>query len=219
LGLSASIPSLEKAGLFSFVPPGHKASDFRKALRLGCVHRSAHSLRAFTLLELTVVVILIGILSALIIPEMRGTYEEELLRSTSRDLIDAFHVAYSRAVSFNQLHRFHLNPATHRYTLERRVWDNGQEDFIPVRDVPGAEGQLDERISVRIHVSDSAAPMPADRGSSASSPSPSAEELSFYPDGTAEAAELLLEDRQGFRLLLRLNPATARVRILELPRL
>jgi bleomycin hydrolase len=29
------VPSLEKAGLFSFVSPGHKAANFRKALRLG----------------------------------------------------------------------------------------------------------------------------------------------------------------------------------------
>jgi hypothetical protein len=28
LGLSASLPSLEKAGLFSFVPPGHKAPNY-----------------------------------------------------------------------------------------------------------------------------------------------------------------------------------------------
>jgi hypothetical protein len=32
-GLSVSIPSLEKAGLFSFVPTGHKAANFRKAYR------------------------------------------------------------------------------------------------------------------------------------------------------------------------------------------
>jgi hypothetical protein len=32
LGLSASIPSLEKAGLFSLVPSGHQAASFRKAL-------------------------------------------------------------------------------------------------------------------------------------------------------------------------------------------
>ena len=35
LRLSASIPSLEKAGLFSFVPPGHKTANLRKALRPG----------------------------------------------------------------------------------------------------------------------------------------------------------------------------------------
>jgi Tfp pilus assembly protein FimT len=168
---------------------------------------------------LTVVVILMGILSALIIPEMRGTYEEELLRSTSRDLIDAFHVAYSRAVSFNQLHRFQFDPATHRYSLARRVWDNGREDFLPVRDVPGAEGQLDARISVRIRVPDSAESTAPEPENSSASQSPGAEGLSFYPDGTTDAADFLLQDRQGFRLLLRLNPATARVRIFELPRL
>jgi hypothetical protein len=34
LGLWASIPSLEKAGLFSFVPLGHKTANFRKAVGL-----------------------------------------------------------------------------------------------------------------------------------------------------------------------------------------
>src|SRR5690349_11843034 len=47
---------------------------------------------AFTLMELMVVVVLIGILSAVIIPEMRGTYEEAVLRSTSRELVNAFNI-------------------------------------------------------------------------------------------------------------------------------
>jgi len=173
---------------------------------------------AFTLIELTVVVVLIGILSALIIPEMRGSYEEALLRSTSRDLIDAFHVAYSRAVSFNQAHRFRFDPATHRYLLERRVWDNGREDYLPVRDVPGAEGQLDARISVHIRTSDdSVGTLPQNQTASTDASTEKTDELSFYPDGTTEAADVLLQDRQGFRLLLRLNPTTARVRVFELP--
>ena len=33
----------------------------------------------------------------------------------------------------------------------------------------------------------------------------------FYPDGTADAREIQLEDRDGFRLVLRINPTTARV--------
>ena len=44
------------------------------------------------------------------------------------------------------------------------------------------------------------------------------EVISFYPDGTADACEIRLEDREGFRLGLQINPVTARVRVLELER-
>src|SRR5262249_50314579 len=40
---------------------------------------------AFTLVEMMVVVVLIAILTAMIIPEMKGTYEDAFLRSTSRE--------------------------------------------------------------------------------------------------------------------------------------
>jgi predicted secreted protein len=39
--------------------------------------------------------------------------------------------------------------------------------------------------------------------------------ISFYPDGTADAAEIQLRDRDGFQLLLQLNPVTGRVHITE----
>ena len=46
----------------------------------------------------------------------------------------------------------------------------------------------------------------------------SAEFSAFYPDGTAEASEIVLRDREGFGLALRINPTTARVKILEVER-
>ena len=42
--------------------------------------------------------------------------------------------------------------------------------------------------------------------------------IAFYPDGTADAEEIILRDREGFRLVLRINPITARIRIVELAR-
>src|SRR6185503_4211867 len=48
----------------------------------------------FSLIELMVVIVLIGIMAAMIVPEMKGTYEEALLRATSRRLVDVFHLAY-----------------------------------------------------------------------------------------------------------------------------
>ncbi len=202
----------------------------------------------FTLIELIVVIVLIGIMTAMIIPEMQGTYEDALLRSTGRRLVDAFNLAYSQAVTVNQLHRVRLDRKSGRYFVERIAREGeGRSGFITVRDPPGGEGALDTRISIEIRrpdenpakASDPEAPLVSEddlRGlhayRSATGPRPEAplvsgddlrvrdrgEAIAFYPDGTADPGEILLRDRDGFRLSLRINPTTARVRIVELGR-
>ena len=97
--------------------------------------------RGFTLLELMVVLILIGIMSAIIIPEMKGSFQDALLRSTSRELVTVFNLASSRAISINQLHRVRLDRNSGRYVVERRAQENEQADgFVPAREIPGSEG-------------------------------------------------------------------------------
>src|SRR6185369_15427987 len=105
----------------------------------------------FTLLELVVVLAIIGVLTAMIIPEMRGSYEDAVLRSTARKLISTFDLAYSRSVSLNQLHRVHLDRMSGRYVIEQRSRSvEAFNGFVPVRDVPGAEGTLDSRVSIQL---------------------------------------------------------------------
>jgi prepilin-type N-terminal cleavage/methylation domain-containing protein len=175
---------------------------------------------AFTLIELTVVIVLIGILSALIIPEMKGGYQDALLRSTGRNLINAFNIASSRAISLNQLHRVRLDAKTGRYVIEKRTRETVQGDeFAPLKDVSEAEGTLDARISIQVRTPEQ---MPADAPEGASSAGAAngltIDTISFYSDGTADSAELVMRDRQGFRLLLRINATTSRVKLLELAR-
>ncbi len=186
------------------------------------IRRDARKL-GFSLIELMVVIVLIGIMAAMIVPEMQGTYEDALLRATSRRLVDVFHLAYSRAVSLNQLHRVRFDKITGRYFIERAVQaaEHGS-GFVPARDIPEGEGTLDRRISVEFRKQDEAAPTEADQEMAAASEDPEVrnkdEGIAFYSDGTADAGEVLLRDRDGFRLALRINPVTARVRILELER-
>jgi type II secretory pathway pseudopilin PulG len=171
-----------------------------------------------------VVIVLIGIMAAVIIPEMTGTYQDALLRSTSRELINIFSAAYSHAVSVNQVLRVRLDQKTGRYQIEKRVRQGGREDnFVPAPDVPGGEGELDTRISIEIRKTGEA---PAE-GSGEAAPkttegSPPAREhvegITFYPDGTADRGEIILRDRDGFRLGLRINPVTAQVHVVELAR-
>ncbi len=187
-------------------PPSHRA-------RLG----------AFTLVELMVVLLVITIMSALIIPEMRGTFQEALLRSTARNLLDGCHLAYSQAISVHRVHRVRLDLQDGHYFVEVR--EQGREGeaagFAPVRKVPGAQGVLDRRIAIELRPpppktddqeEPEAPPLVEEKQPSAAAPR---EVIRFYPDGTADAMELQLRDRQGFRLLLRVNPITARVEVAE----
>lgn len=178
----------------------------------------------FTLVELMVVIFLIGILTASIIPSMQGTLEAERLHAQSRRLVGAIELAYSRAVTLSQPHRLRLNTNEHRFFLETRMpGPDGEAAFAPIPYTPGAEGELDSRISVSL-LSSEAALEPEPNGAPAESGEPQRlppvdQPPTFYPDGTADAVTLLLQDRQGFRLALQVNPVTARVRIRELPRL
>jgi hypothetical protein len=83
---------------------------------------------------------------------------------------------------------------------------------------------LDTRISVELRAADEDS---ADKAGDKSGLSlvedeverrPQRELVTFYPDGTADAKELLLRDRDGFSLGLRINPITARVHVVELER-
>jgi prepilin-type N-terminal cleavage/methylation domain-containing protein len=177
---------------------------------------------AFTLMELMVVLVLIGIMSAMIIPEMRGTYEDARLRSASRDLLNVFDLAYSRAISLRQTHRVRLDRINSRYFIEKsRPEGRGKNVFSVVQDIPGGEGEIDRRISMEVRKTGEdlsvATDQPPTQNARDGMPSQDSEDaIAFYPDGTADAREIWLEDREGFRLALRINATTARVQIVEL---
>jgi hypothetical protein len=102
---------------------------------------------------------------------------------------------------------------TGRYFVEREIPGGGQGDYAPLKDVSGAEGRLDSRIAVEMSPPEEASADNPPDNSATEPASPSA--VYFYPDGTADAMEIRLRDRDGFQMVLRLNPITARVRLSE----
>lgn len=177
----------------------------------------------FTLLELMVVLLLMGILTAAVVPTLRGTLEAEILHAQSRRLIGAIDLAYSGAVTLGQPHRLRLNPREQRFFVEARLLGaDGHAEFVAIPYSSGSAGVIDSRIAITREPAEG----PSESGSRERTPAPEdpsalevTEPITFYPDGTADAAVLVLQDPQGFRQALRINPVTARVEVRALPRL
>jgi len=87
--------------------------------------------------------------------------------------------------------------------------------------VPGNRGELDSRISIEFRPPAENLSEPGAQPEVATTDSGLLMDglaIAFYPDGTADAGDIILRDREGFRLALRINPITARVHIVEMER-
>jgi type II secretion system protein H len=181
---------------------------------------------AFTLVELMIVVVVVAILSAVLVSEMKGTFEGELLHSTSRSLTGALGVAYRQSVTSNQPHRLRIDATKGRFMIERRdTAGESASGFVPLENVSDANGSLDPRITVEItdtedvEENESSTESPAEPGDEdAQEDQKDSTAILFMPDGTTEKREIHLRDRQGFGIALRLNPITARVKLVQLER-
>ncbi|MCW5558936.1 MAG: GspH/FimT family pseudopilin [Verrucomicrobiae bacterium] len=173
---------------------------------------------AFTLMELMVVLALIAILSAAIVPEMKGSFEDAVLRSSARQVVDVCTLANSRAVSLGQIHRVRLDRRSSQWLLEAQPQRASRAaPFQPVRDLAGSTGKVDPRIRLEVRPGDSSSG-PEASAADAADLSATPDTIAFYPDGRADPAEIQLSDRSGATLRLRLNPVTARLRILDRPK-
>jgi len=179
----------------------------------------------FTLLELMVVCVVIGVMTAMILPEMRGTFEEARLRSSGRGLVSVFQLARGRAITTREPHRVRLDLEAHRCHLERRARPGEPvSGYVPAGVPLGAGGVLDRRIEVEFRpVQRMEESMDAEWSGPAADVGGGwdgefAKGITFYPDGTADAGDMILRDREGFELRLRVHPATGRVELKELNR-
>ncbi|MGV3773212.1 MAG: pilus assembly FimT family protein [Verrucomicrobiales bacterium] len=174
----------------------------------------------FTLIELMVVLGLIAIMTGVVVSEMAGTREDALLKSSAREVIDVLNLASSRAITLGQAHRVDFIPGKHSYEVKRKVHEAGEGvGFVSLNDAAGSQGEWDERIQMDLpmpeaeeeegetQIAEALAPQQSQYGS-----------VQFYPDGTADPFRIIMRDRQGFEVVLKINPATGRVKVNQFDR-
>ncbi len=181
----------------------------------------------FTLIELMVVLTLIAILSSMILPEMRGGFEDAILRSTARRWVEVFGLANSRAIASQEQVRVNFDRAKMRFQMEHLGGPKGaRRHFEPLNDSSAFSGAFDPRVSVTLQTggtNNSIEGMPVTsmrtsiERSGRRTPSTSDTTVRFFPDGTCDEAVLSLRDLSGHRMTIRLNPVTARLTVLDQP--
>ena len=91
---------------------------------------STHTRRAFTLLEMIVVVIVIGIMSALIIPRMGGTRYREYALTVER-VNDVVLMFAHRLTTSKQAAALRFDPSSNRFELLAKVEEDGEYFWGP----------------------------------------------------------------------------------------
>jgi type II secretion system protein H len=163
----------------------------------------------FTLVELMVVLAIIGIVTGAMVAEMGGTFEDALLRETARKIMDACDSANARAVSTGRPHVLAFNTREGKFVAKQKS--------AKVSEIV-AQGDLDTRIILDIREpaageeeeDDAEGVIEAERQRRQQ-----AEMITFYADGTCDPRQFFLTDRLGEKMLLRINPITSRLRIVE----
>ena len=164
---------------------------------------------AFTLMELLVVLLLIGILTGVMVVEMRGSFQDALLRSAAREVMNGLGLASSRAATLNEAHAFTFLRGSNVFSVAparsvSHVGDN-QRPLSEIR-------AIDERVSLEIR--DPTEVIDVDEQPKDETKQ-ERDVITFYADGTADRREIVLRDSYNVELVLRINPITGRVRIAE----
>src|SRR5205823_3503459 len=97
-------------------------------------------LRAFTLIELMVVITVIAIVSSVMVMEMSGSFEDALLRTNARKLIDVCDSASNRAIAVGHAQILQIDTKSGRFVIHAKAEDL-EEHAETV-----TEGELDTRI-------------------------------------------------------------------------
>ena len=164
---------------------------------------------AFTLVELMVVITVIAIVTGVMVLEMGGSYEDALLKSNARKLIDVCDAASNRAIAVHQAQILKIDAASGKFVVKAKAQEAEESD------AQVTEGELDKRIALMIRQPEREEEAEDVEGAPVDDAAKS-DVITFYPDGSADAREFLLRDRAGVELLLRMNPTTSRVRIIEM---
>ncbi|MBN1587287.1 MAG: prepilin-type N-terminal cleavage/methylation domain-containing protein [Candidatus Omnitrophica bacterium] len=142
----------------------------------------------FTLIELLIVVTIVLVVIGLSAPNLRTAMDTLGLERAGRDLAQCARLAAYEAVQQERTHRVSWDAARREFRIF--VADDS-EDFVRVPGRTGRAWPLHDQVSLEGEWSS----------------------VDFYPDGSAQAALIRLQNSKGAELRIQIWPQTAKVEI------
>ena len=151
--------------------------------------RSCHALRAFTLMELVLVLVVISVVLALAAPRLRGFFQSRQTSDAAVSMLAMTKWAHTQAMSSGCVCRLNIDPAQGRYWLTMQ--QAGQ--FVAPKDEMGLHMSLPEGATVDLRND---------------APGADLTYVQFYPSGRCDVATITLRGRQGETYLVSTQSAT-----------
>ena len=154
----------------------------------------------FTLIELSVVLILVGVVFLVVFPNLTGLFSGRRLMGFSREMAGALDYARARAVIEGRPQTFRIDREKGEYSVGRKkeleagYFRRGEEEIVKRWKIPGEVKVGQVRLEAR--VSEGFEPV-----------------IRFYPRGNSNGAVIPLENDRGDRAEIRVKPYTGRAEI------
>ncbi len=193
--------------------------------------------RAFTLLELLLVLALLAMMAAFSWPALRGSMGGQNLRSAGDQVRTSWLRARTKAITSGEAMSFRYQPGTGRYRIEQRTEQQillaafsaslggaGQPGgggssaaAVPsAAPLPPVEDELPEGVSFgdsEVMADSRATRLAAEDRVRSMGDGSWSEAVLFYPDGTATAARVVLVGARGRAIAIELRSLTGDVRV------
>lgn len=132
--------------------------------------------KAFTFIELLVVVLIIGVVAGLIVPNFGNTYARFLLKETAHDIAHTLRYAQTNAITGRRIVQMAFDESASRYWLQAAKGESGAR--AEYERIPGRMGRtfnIPDGISIESELS----------------------EISCHPNGILEKARIYVSDERG----------------------
>lgn len=154
----------------------------------------------FTLIELSVVLILVGVVFLVIFPNLSGLFSGRRLMGFSREMAGALDYARARAVIEGRPQTFQIDQGRGEYSIRRKKETGKDYDRTDEEEIVKKWKIPDEikvgRLELETKVTEDFEPV-----------------IRFYPRGNSNGAVISLENVRGERARIRVKPYTGRSEI------